>query len=274
MTQSPSDSAAEPEGLATTPQGTGDHSHRVRALVPLAVSAVYSLALLALDALNLDDRHDDALTGLVAVTWAFLFIRYVRLMLTSTDRASTFTTTFAYPLLLLAPTLLILPTSWALFAVLVVCYVLQLRSLAAGDAFWFSFGFVLFIALVTSVGMAEVEEEQPQSELQDWPTALAWSVASLLHLGDSAVGRPLTDDGRTLSLVVGLCAVLATGLLTAQMVRWVSGVDSGQSAPPPTEPSDDNAEVLAELAQLRVAVSDLTRLLEGHSSSEDASPPR
>ncbi len=234
----------------------------------LVVTALYALALLSWDILNFEQQVDVPLIVLGVALWLVLLVRYVRAMVSAADRRSAFWENLYYPLLLLAP-LLILPDppGFLIFTVL-IAYILQLRTVTAGRAFAFSFALVVFVALLTSAAMVSVEADYPESTLRDWPTALTWSLVSLLRVGDWAVGRPVSEDGRLLAIVVGICAVLAASLFTAQVIRWVTGVDRDQAqddARPLTEPAD----VAAELARLREAVDALTERLDAAEKDGD-----
>ena len=240
---------------------TESTSKSVGPLAGLVITALYCLALLSWDVLHFEHQFDLPLVIIGAALWLVLLVLYLRLLVTSEDRLAAFWQNVYYPLLLLAP-LLILPEppGFLIFTVL-VAYILQLRTVTAGRAFAFSFGLIVTVAILTSVAMVVAEEDYPESTLRDWPTALTWSLVSLLRVGDWAVGRPVSEDGRLLAIVVGICAVLAASLFTAQIIRWVTGTEREDKQDGPqslTEPAD----VATELARLREAVAALTERLD------------
>lgn len=242
-----------------TEQSTAAPARQIGPVVDLVLTALYALALLGWDLLNFEQRVDIPLIAIGVVLWVVLLGRYVWVLATAADRRAAFWRHIYYPLLLLAP-LLILPDppGFLVFTVL-IAYILQLRTVTAGRAFAFSFALVVFVAIVSSAAMVVAEEDYPESSLRDWPTALSWSFVSLLRVGDWAVGRPVSDDGRLLAIVVGICAVLAASLFTAQIIRWVTGDHQGEDG---GVSAGDQADVAREIARLREAVVALTERLD------------
>lgn len=236
----------------------------------LALVAAYSLLLLAIDAMHFEPQVDWALIGLTAVAWIAIVLTYVRGLARASTRRSYGLSHLGTPLLIAAP-LVVIPadTSWLPLIILLTAYILELRNLTAGQGFLFSLGLVAFVIVLATAVMSFVESEDPESSLDDVGASAGWTLATLFRLR-APFGDPQTEDGKILSLVVGICALLAASLFTAQLVTWVTG--SGRDK---ERKSDPSAEILAEIAALRAAVEKLTneRLHPGDAALEDSTTP-
>lgn len=236
----------------------------------LALVAAYSLLLLAFDAMYFDPQVDWVLLSLAAIAWIAIVVTYVRGLGRATSRRTYVLAHLGTPLLIAAPlTVIPVDTSWLPLFVLLVAYILELRNLTAGQGFLFSLGLVAFVIVLATAVMSFVEREDPESSLDDVGASAGWTLATLFRLR-APFGDPQTEDGKILSLVVGVCALLAASLFTAQLVTWVTG--SGRDK---ERKSDSSAEILAEIAALRAAVERLTdeRLPARNPAVDDAESP-
>ncbi len=256
-------------GAETTSEPPTDRRRiaRLGTLAPLAVKAAYSLGLLSWDILHFEQRVDLPLFVVVAMLWLALVMMYVRELRMADSLRDGVLANLSYPLLLVAPLLIPPDTSAPLMILLIVAYILSLRSLTSGQAFAFSFSLIVFVAAMTSVAMVEVEKDHPESPLRDYPSALSWSMLNLLRVGDWAVGRPVSEDGRSLAILVGVCAVLAASLLTAQIVTWLAGTG------PDNHQADDSSAYADELTRLRESVDRLTARLDATEQPRPTAPP-
>ena len=224
------------------------------AVARLGLVALYALALLSLDALHFEAQVDYVLIAITAVLWILVLGDYWRGLARSKDRRGYALSHMGAPLLLLAPVLVAPDMSWILLLVLLTAYILELRGYAAGHGFMFSLGLVAFVIVLATGLMSYVEREDPESDLDDVGAAAAWSFATIFRL--RPMGTPRTEDGQTLALLVGVCALLAASLFTAQIVTWVTG--SGREKSKKSEPSP---ELLAEISALRQSVDELNAKL-------------
>ena len=232
------------------------------AIARLALVAAYLLLLLSIDAMHFEAQVDGVLIGLVGVGWLAILATYWLGLARAASKRDYALAHLGTPLLLVAPLAVVPDTSWVLLFILLTAYVLELRTFAAGHGFAFSLGLVAFVIVLATGVMSYVEREDPESALSDVGASAAWTFATIFRLRAS-VGNPQTEDGQTLALVVGVCALLAASLFTAQIVTWVTGSsrDKGKKL-------ESSPELLAEIAALRAAVD---RLAEQRESGE-ASP--
>jgi hypothetical protein len=240
-----------------------------RKIVRLTVIAGFGLIVLVLDDLHLGDVFDVVLTVVMVVLWAVLLADLIELLVRYPDRKATLRSHLGYPLLLAAPFFIGPDLQWAVLLLLLVGYLLELRDFAAGRAFVFSFGLVIFVAAASTLAMVLVERTAENSKLRDVGEASAWVLSTLLRLPGFRPQQPVTQDGRLLGLVVGVCAVLAASFLTAQLVTWVVGSQSNHAA------EDEAAQahlaaLTTELASLRACVDELTQRLPDPSNSTGA----
>lgn len=234
------------------------------AVVWLALVAGYSLLLLSIDAMHFEAQVDGALVALVGLAWTAILITYWRGLARAASKPTYAVGHLGTPLLLVAPLAVIPDTSWLLLFVLLTAYVLELRTSAAGHGFMFSLGLVVFVIVLATGVMTYVEREDPASTLSDVGSSAAWTFATLFRLRPS-VGSPQTEDGQILALVVGVCALLAASLFTAQIVTWVTGNSRDRA-----QEREASPELLAEIAALRAAVDRLA----DQGTHIDNSPPK
>ncbi len=241
------------------PQGEMDQGSRrtesLQALGWLSLVAVYSLLVLAIDAMQFEFQVDMSLIALAGIAWITILVAYWRGLARASSRRSYALNHLGVPLLLLLAPVATLPTdtSWLPLFLLLTAYVLELRGLAAGHGFLFSLGLVAFVIVLATGVMAFVERNAPESPLNDVRTSAAWALATLFRLR-APYGEPQTEDGKTLALVVGVCALIAASLFTAQLVTWVTGSSRDRE-----RRSESTDELIAEIAALRAAVEKLTR---------------
>lgn len=231
----------------------------------LGLVAVYALTLLSLDAMHFEAQVDYVLIALAALLWIVILGIYWRGLARTRDRRAYALAHAGVPLLLLAPLLVVPDASWILLLVLITAYILELRGYAAGHGFLFSLGLVAFVIVLATGLMSYVEKENPDSDLGDVGAAAAWSFSTIFRLRPA--GSPRTEDGQTLALLVGVCALLAASLFTAQIVTWVTGSREKK------EKSDHSPELLAEISALRKSVDELNHRLAG-GAGETTAPPK
>lgn len=239
----------------------------VLAIARLALVAAYSLLLLVIDAMHFEAQVDGVLIGLVGVAWLAILATYWLGLARARSKRDYALAHLGTPLLLVAPLAVVPDASWLLLFILLTAYVLELRTFAAGHGFAFSLGLVAFVIVLATGVMSYVEHEDPESALSDVGSSAAWTFATIFRLRTS-VGTPQTEDGQTLALVVGVCALLAASLFTAQIVTWVTGSsrDKGKK-------SEASPELLAEIAALREAVDRLADERSDGDGSRRKDPP-
>lgn len=237
------------------------------AIARLALVAAYSLLLLSIDAMHFEAQVDGVLIGLVGVGWLAILATYWLGLARARSKRDYALAHLGTPLLLVAPLAVVPDASWLLLFILLTAYVLELRTFAAGHGFAFSLGLVAFVIVLATGVMSYVEREDPESALSDVGASAAWTFATIFRLRTS-VGTPQTEDGQTLALVVGVCALLAASLFTAQIVTWVTGSsrDKGKK-------SEASPELLAEIAALREAVDRLADERSDGDGSRRKDPP-
>ena len=241
-------------------------------IVRLCMIAGYGLMVLVLDDLHLGSTADAILIGLVALIWLALVVDLVLLLVRSPNRWSVLRNHLGYPLLLAAPFFIGPDLQWWVLLLILVGYLLELRCFAAGRAFAFSFGLIGFVAIAATMAMVLVERAAEKSRLGDVGEASAWVFSTLLRLLGFRPQQPVTQDGRLLGLVVGVCAVLATSFLTAQLVTWVVGSQSSSNAAEDEAAQAHLAALTAELASLRSCVEELNQRMADPTSSATPSP--
>ena len=242
----------------------------VRLFGRLALISAYSLILLALDDLQIS-AADPLLISIAAVLWLLLAIDLFWALRAAPRRLVALGRRVGCLLLLIAPLLIGPDLQWELFVVIVVAYVLELRGVAAGRAFAFSFGLVVFIGLLATFGMMLAERNDPASRLGTLHEAGAWSLTTLLRLPGFRPYQPVTSDGRLLTLVVGTCALLAASFFTAQIVNWIRGAGDAESGQ--ADASPEAAQVAQHLRALTGQVEALRSTVESLTSQVQALAP-
>lgn len=200
------------------------HRQGFRSAMRLGLIAVYSIVFMWGGFFDWDGWVETVLWGLAAILWIVIAVMLVRELVHTDHRVRYLVKNPSLWMLLIAPAFLWF--TWApitAFLITVVAYVLDLRHHSAGDGFLFSFGLVLFVGVFAGLSMVEVEYDAPGSTLDEPSDAIFWAFASLLRINYGRAFSPVTDEGRVLATVVGVCAVLCASLFTAQVVTWLVG---------------------------------------------------
>lgn len=213
----------------------------------LALISLYSIFLLAVDALF----FERILTWWVALLFGVLWLAVAAIFFTglarANDRKSYLSQHAGYPILLLAPLLIVPYWTPVLAFVLLAAYILELRQLTAGKGFAFSAVLVVFVSIAATWALVYAESKDPRSDLDDWWSAATWTFSSLLRI--RTMSEPVTEDGEFIAFVLAVCAVIAASLVTAQLVAWVIG----------SEKKGHEKEEQREREQVRVTVDDLAQ---------------
>jgi len=215
------------------------------------------------------------------ILWVVLLVMLVRELRGIDHKGRYLLTHLSIPLLLIAPLFMWFTWLPILSIVLVlIAYVLELRYHSAGDGFLFSLGLVVFVGIIAGFSMVEIESDAPASTLRTLSDGVFWAFTSLLRINYGKAISPVTEDGRDLAVVVGVCAVIGASLFTAQVVSWVVGSkDKAELAAEGDEPDeaadpDTQADVPAQLEEIRKEIAALRGLLEGGSSPSNTSEAR
>ena len=256
----------------------------------LGLIGVYSIVFMWGGFFDWNGWAETVLWSLAAVLWIVIAVIFVRELVRNDRRTHHVVIHPSLPILLVAPAFLWL--TWqpvVAFVLVVVAYIVELRNHSAGNAFLFSFGLVLFIGLFAGLSMVEIESESSESSLRTPGDALFWAFASVLRINYGRSISPVTSDGRVLATVVGVCAVLAASLFTAQVVGWLLGSkrheaerahEGNEGAPdpssPPTAVSYDDREAIVvltnEVKALRAEIAELRTQLPGHDEEGHHDP--
>ena len=242
----------------------------VTATLRMSVFALYGLVILTQDIMQFEGRQDAALWAVEILLWVVLLADYLRGIRQAADRRRYLLRNLGYPVFLATGLLIPFDNPWVVALPLIVGYTLQLRSLAAGHAFGFSFGLIGFIMLTATLGMYVAEQQEEESDLRDVGSVLNWLVVTLFRIRGAQAGRPVSDEGQALAFVVGLVALVAAGLFTAQIVTWVVGgaeVKEDPAADVPVEPPVATAQ---DIAALRADIAALAARLD--AELPDAGP--
>lgn len=234
----------------------------------LGVIAAYSISFMVGGFFTWTGWPEAILWSIAVLLWVLLLVVYIREVRRAEHRGSFVVRNLQLPLLLVAPAFMLLV--WlpvASFVLVVLAYVLELRRHSAGDGFAFSFGLVLFVGVFAALSMVEIEDDEPNSSLRTPSDALYWAFGSLLRINYGRSLNPETSDGRVLATVVGVCAVLAASLFTAQVISWVVGSRKDEKEETPA----DDADLRTEVAALREEIAALRSVLGSAASDE---PPR
>lgn len=251
----------------------------------LGLIAVYSIVFMWGGFFDWTGWTETILWSLGALLWIVIAVMLVREVVHADHRLRYLVVNPSLWMLLIAPAFLWL--TWmplTAFFIVVVAYVLDLRHHSAGDGFLFSFGLVAFVGVFAGLSMVEVEDEAPGSTLATPADAIFWAFASLLRVNYGRALYPVTEDGRVLATVVGVCAVLCASLFTAQVVTWLVGerkrADAEAEAQAAAQEAADHARagerhdaLLAELAAIREELSDLRGRVDDVAGGPAGGPP-
>lgn len=102
-----------------------------------------------------------------------------------------------------------------------VAFLLMIRDLARGHALAFSAIAIFGILLVSSIFMADVEEEAGEGRMRHWWQAMFWGAGQILRF-DRGVNMyaPQTDLGKWIGIAVITSGVLFSAILLSALTSW------------------------------------------------------
>lgn len=252
-----------------------------RSALRLGTFALYSLVVVWGGFFEWPGALEILLWTVAWLLWVALLVMLIRDLKGVDHKGRYLLTHLSIPLLLIAPLFMWFTWLPILSIVLVlVAYVLELRYHSAGDGFLFSLGLVVFVGVIAGFSMVEIESDAPASTLRTLSDGVFWAFTSLLRINYGKAISPVTEDGRDLAVVVGVCAVIGASLFTAQVVSWIVGSkDKAEQAAAGGEPDDTAAtdvpsDVQSQLEEIRAEIAALRVLLEGGSSPSASSDAR
>ncbi|MBU6311579.1 MAG: hypothetical protein KGN38_03520 [Actinomycetales bacterium] len=102
-----------------------------------------------------------------------------------------------------------------------VAFLLMIRDLARGHAMAFSIIAILGILLVSSVFMADVEDEAGEGRMKHWWQAMFWGAGQIFRFHRSvSMYAPKTDLGNWIGLAVVAAGVLFSAVLLSALTSW------------------------------------------------------
>lgn len=162
-------------------------------------------------------------------------------------------------------------------ALIVVGFILELPRHSSGHELTTALSLIVFVSAIVTIGLVRVESAAAESRLSTISHGLSWTVARLLgaqyvpfgpEVDDILEVQPVTPDGRDLSAVLAVCAVLFAALIVGAIVSWLTR-SSGDKDPVDREAID---ALTTEVAGLRQTVERMAASLE--SGRADKPPPQ
>lgn len=262
----------------------------VRSTLRLGLIAAYSVVFMWGGFFDWAGWAETILWSLGVVLWIAVATLLVRELMSRDRRLRHIAVNPSLLVLLIAPAFLwVVWMPVAAFLLVVAAYVLELRNHSAGDGFLFSFGLVLFVGVFAGLSMVEVEYENPDSNLTTPTDAIFWAFASLLRINYGKAFSPVTEEGRILATVVGICAVLCASLFTAQVVKWLVGTKAEEREAAAAAAQEEAAEeeaaqslalagrdqaILDELAAIRAELALLRSRVDEPAATEASASGR
>ena len=212
------------------------------------------------------------------VLWVVLAVYFVRGLMRSDDRLSYLKSHLGILMLLASVvfTYFIWLPALAL-ALIVVGFILELPHHSSGHELTTALALIVFVSAIVTIGLVRVESAAEESKLSTISNGLSWTVARLLEaeyvpfgaeIDDILEVQPVTPDGRDLSAVLAVCAVLFAALIVGAVVSWLTR-SSGEEESVDREAID---ALTAEVAGLRETVERMAASLE--AGRADKPPPQ
>ena len=202
------------------------------------------------------------------VLWVVLAVYFVRGLMRSDDRLSYLKSHLGILMLLASVvfTYFIWLPALAL-ALIVVGFILELPHHSSGHELTTALALIVFVSAIVTIGLVRVESAAEESKRSTISNGLSWTVARLLEaeyvpfgaeIDDILEVQPVTPDGRDLSAVLAVCAVLFAALIVGAVVSWLTR-SSGEEESVDREAID---ALTAEVAGLRETVERMAASLE------------
>ncbi|MFC7587661.1 potassium channel family protein [Nonomuraea antimicrobica] len=121
-------------------------------------------------------------------------------------------------------------------------------------------GTAIFLAVIGSIAVLDVERHNPDGNITTIGDALWWSLTTMTTVGYGD-RFPITSEGRLVAAGLMLAGIALLGVVTAAIASWfVERFERSVAMERRTE--EELANVATELAELRKTVAELTARLE------------
>ncbi len=247
----------------------------VIAILRMTLFSVYGLVIIGQDIVNYGNHENISLWVVDVVLWALLLIDYIRRIRHAENRRAFVLSNLGYPIFLLTGALIPIDHPWLVALPLILGYALQVRELAAGHVLVFSSALVMFILAISSLLLYLVERNQPNTDFTSPSSTFSWAIARLFRIYGTNTGAPVSAQGQEIAFVMGVAAIVAAGLFTGQLIRWLVRADEkkdsdASDAVSANPTADDVASLTAEMAAMSEQLRKVTELLERLQSGDPA----
>lgn len=191
----------------------------------LSLFSVYGIVIIGQDIANWEVKENYLLWALDIVLWTLILIDYVLRIVHSSDKRTFVLSNLGYPIFIITGAMVPFDHPWLVALPLILGYALQVREFTAGHALTFSIALIGFILAICTLGLYGVEKDEPQTDFANPGEAFSWAIARLFRVYGSNTPSPVTESGREIAFVMGVAAVIAAGLFTGQVIRWLVRAD-------------------------------------------------
>lgn len=231
----------------------------------LTLFSLYGIVIMGQDIVNWELREDMVLWALDIILWTLILIDYVRRIVHSDAKRTFLLNNLGYPIFLVTGALIPIDHPWLVAVPLILGYALQVRELTTGHALTFSFALIGFILAICTLGLYQVEKDEPQTDFADPGEAFSWAIARLFRVYGTNTATPATEAGQEIAFVMGVAAIIAAGLFTGQVIRWLVRADEDK-----WRDEDGGSQISAEdVAALRAEVARMSEQLNRMSEVLD-----
>ncbi len=217
-------------------------------ILRLSLFSLYGIVIIGQDLINFQRHENTALWVCAIALWSLLLVDYIRRIRMADNKRAFLLSNLGYPIFLLTGALIPIDHPWIVAVPLILGYALQLRELAAGHAMTYSLALVIFILIISSMVLYLVERDEPQTNFTSPGTALSYAIARLFRIYGTNTATPATEPGQEIAYVMGVAALVAAGLFTGQIIRWL------------VRPADEKAKVQADEPASRVSAEEFAAL--------------
>lgn len=231
----------------------------------LSLFSLYGIVIIGQDIVNWEVKENYFLWAVDAFLWTLILIDYVRRIVHAADKRTFVLNNLGYPIFIITGAVVPFDHPWLVALPLILGYALQVRELTAGHAFTFSIALIGFILAICGLGLYGVEKDQPQTDFANPGEVFSWSIARLFRVYGTNTPAPVTESGQEIAFVMGVAAIIAAGLFTGQVIRWLVRADDETKKAEDGGPqisAEDVAALRADVARMSEQLNRITEALE------------
>ncbi|AOZ73431.1 hypothetical protein BK816_02570 [Boudabousia tangfeifanii] len=135
-----------------------------------------------------------------------------------------------------------------------------------GKVATYAIGTTLIVLIVSALAILDVERNAADTQIQTFPQALWWAIATVTTVGYGDT-VPVSADGRVIAIALMIFGIALLGVVTGLLSSWIIQKVTEE------DPEDETSQILQKMSEQEILIRELTQevkaLREGLSQQEE-----